>query len=200
MRMLIEQVMPNLQAEFPNIELNIVGDGRNSALVQEAADRHNKDSAKLNVTCLGFQSEPENYLADAALVMGVGRVAAQALSRAVPVLSLNNRHLGPLVSRSNYSELMQNNFVHINAKPPMPTELTTVLTSFLRDPAKWKKESIKLQAIVQKDLSTNLCMRQTLNIYQDAIHEMQDDNTPLISKGADPILNSPTFSIKVLQR
>ena len=176
--MIIEQVLPELERKYPHVRLNIFGDGRMFDEVQQAANRFNERVGACKVSCAGFKSETVNCLDGAALLLGVGRVAAQALSQGVPVLSVNNRHLGSLVSITNFTEFMQNNFVDVKGAAPTAYSLTVALTHFLANELKLKLQAKTLRASVKQHLHQNHIVRQIEFVY----HEILDENY---------VLNSP---------
>ena len=169
--MLIEQVMPALQALFPNASLRIIGDGRMGEKVRQAADGYNAKYGAPSIKWVGFQSEPNRCIYGAALVMGVGRVATQALAQAIPVLSLNYRHQGPFISMQNYQDIKQRNFVCTSGGPPTPQSLTNALVGFLQHPHPWQDEVSKLRTLVLKDHGCRVILDQTEWVYREALKE-----------------------------
>jgi hypothetical protein len=75
--------------------------------------------------------EVASCLAKAHLVMGVGRVVGESLGLGIPALSIKWNHLGPIVRRENFEELSYANFVSLEAPPPDPERLLSILDEFM---------------------------------------------------------------------
>ena len=66
---------------------------------------------------MGFISKLEIDEFFPELVLGVGRVAIEALARGANVISVNSKRMGHIVAPPNYNEYAINNFVHIHGMP-----------------------------------------------------------------------------------
>ena len=170
---IIEQVLPYLVALYPDVRFKIIGDGRWADAVHRAADRFNKACKKPAVECVGFKDEANQSLADAALVMGVGRVAANALMQGIPVLSINHRRLGSFISRENYSAMLQSNFVDVAGDPPRAEVVLSRLSCFFKDPEKQRNDAIKVRALIARDLDQKTIVSSIESVYRQMMVEVE---------------------------
>ena len=79
--MLIEQVLPKLAEEFPNISLDVAGDGTKLNSLKNLAERTYKEKCNEIVKFLGYQRGLNEIITEACLVLGTGRVALETLAQ-----------------------------------------------------------------------------------------------------------------------
>jgi len=127
---------------------------------------------------MGYRPESMNNLPDASLVLGVGRVAMESLACGTPVLSLNHAHLGPLVGVSAYDELSRNNFVALQAPPPVPDELVRVIGEFCLNRSLWNREVRMVQSRLEDEFAMQKVMDRTVAVYSSAIRNRYPSESP----------------------
>lgn len=108
--------------EFPALELRVFGDGPAHASLRGHASDVNVVAGRPVVHVAGYRDDLPAELARASLVLGVGRVAIEALAQGVPVLPVNRHYVGAPVSLDSFSCLAATNFVPQLA--PAPTRAT----------------------------------------------------------------------------
>lgn len=166
--MLINKVLPALIREYPLVTLQIIGDGKYlEILTEEAAGLNRKFNREI---CIfhGFVNDVKPVIAQSGLILGVGRVALEALSCAVPVLSINRSFLGSLISRDNYNFYKLNNFVAIDHREPDPDEIARLLNDYLEDPEFWHSEAGELRKKVENDLGMQKIASEIHQLYAEA--------------------------------
>ena len=87
------------------------------------------------------------------LVLGVGRVAIETLACGVPVLSVNQKYFGGLVSGENYSFFRQNNFVAYGLESPDENKLSAELKDYFSNIQHWQDEAAILQKQIDEDFN-----------------------------------------------
>ena len=166
LQLLIRKVMPPLRNIFPGMQLEIIGEGPMADHVTKWVEQINLELGEGTVVMSGFR---ERCMAGGFLVLGVGRVALEALNRGIPVLSVNRERCGPLISSSNYAILSQTNFVDVTA-PAATAELLVRSISAVRGQypaiiADTRKIREKVQTEFAVPRITNLIVRQ----YREAL-------------------------------
>jgi len=161
--MLIEQVMPTLSRRYEDIQLIISGDGEHYRELAGLAMRVNDRCRKEIIKFVGYQENIASYIQKADIVLGVGRVAMEALCGGTPLIAINKRHLGGPVSRENIDYLLENNFLARNQPFPNPDALSRLIDQMLDNYEFWLEESRRLRQIIVANYELN---RMTANICQ----------------------------------
>ena len=164
--LLVKKVLPSLLKDFPGITFNIIGDGEYMGnLIKDVREINNYESREV-CKIHGYVPEVKPLVQRSAILMGTGRAAIEALSCAVPVLSLNQKFLGRFVSRQNYEFYQLNNFVAISHYPPDPLKLSDLLKEYFTDPEYWQHEAIILREFINSNLSIGKISGDILNMYR----------------------------------
>lgn len=171
LRVLVEEVMPQLKVAFPNIVLDIVGDGCMYKQVVAWAERANVLLGDGAVVVTGFKEQFTVNSNNGFLVIGVGRVALEALSFGIPVLAANGQRLGPRVSCANYETLSQTNFVDVTAQKPTAESLVKSISEVFGNYRAAVEESWCLRDRVIVDYSFNNMVERIQQEYHEAIKE-----------------------------
>jgi len=170
LKLLIESILPRLKNVYADLEFEIIGDGIKIREIEALASKINDSLGEGAVIVSGYK-ESLCSLAEGGVVIGVGRVAMEALSMGVPVIAVNSLRQGPLVSSENYEHLRQTNFVDINAFPPTEESLFDLISQVLVDYDAVFNRSINLRDNVNTDFSMNAVLERTLFEYREVIRE-----------------------------
>jgi len=168
-RMIIKQVLPRLLMDYPLLTFNIVGGGRHLEEVKVDAERFNQACNKVVCLVSGFKSDVMESVRQSILVLGVGRVALEALACGVPVLSVNRKRLGTLITRDNYSFYKANNFVAVGQNPPEAETLLAQIQLYFSNLAYFQKETDVLQLLVDEEFNSLKIANSIHEIYKELI-------------------------------
>jgi glycosyltransferase involved in cell wall biosynthesis len=116
-----------------------------------------------------YQPDVKEIFRESSLVLGVGRVALEALACGVPVLSINKKRLGTLISKANYDEYKVNNFVAIDQPAPTADNLYPILKEYFNYIDKWQEEAKIIQDYIKKDFDLPNLTRKIIEVYNEAI-------------------------------
>lgn len=165
--MIIHQVLPRLMIDHPMLTFCIVGGGHHLELVKEEANRFNQMFHKEVCVVLGFQTDVMESIRQSALILGVGRVALEALACGVPVLSVNRKRLGTLVTTKNYPSYKVNNFVAVGCNPPEAETLLAQMQSYLSNHLFFQKETNALQQFVDDEFNSLKIANRINELYKE---------------------------------
>ena len=166
--LMLIQVLPALVQGRPHLTLEIIGDGRLAKQVRRAGEGLNRALGRQAVILRGFQ--PQESPLQGTLLLGVGRSAMKALALGLPVLSVNHRHLGPLLSLDNYDRLKASNFVDVTAPKPMPETLLPRLIESLTILENDGADIIALRRRFIDDFDLTKIVRQTEAVYREIVN------------------------------
>jgi len=165
--LLINDVIPGILKDFPEVSLNIIGDGKyNKKLRKETAALnaiHKREVCSMH----GYIPEVMNIIRKSGLLLGVGRVAIEALSCSVPVLAVNNKFLGTIITESNYYSYQLNNFVPVGSDAPDPIRMKQLLIDYFKNQVRYQEEAIRLRGILIENLNIRKIAADTLLIYKE---------------------------------
>jgi len=165
--MLIRNVLPGIIRNFPQVTFEIIGDGKYLEDLKKEARILNRNNNREVCRFHGYLNDVRPVVKRSGLVMGVGRVALEALSCSVPVISLNKIFMGSMITRENIEFYRMNNFVAINHEKPDPVKLTGLLNDYLRDPGYWHKEALEIRKSVEQNLSIEKIAGDIQNLYAE---------------------------------
>lgn len=167
--MIIKEIMPVIIKDFPAVTFNIIGDGKYLKDLKDDAlainERHNREVCLIH----GYLPEVKSLVRRSGLVFGVGRAAIEALSCAVPVISLNQEFMGHFVSPQNYNFYRQNNFVAADHKPPDAGKLTSLLQEYFSNPLLYQREAVTLQGQIREDFGMTKIADAIISVYREII-------------------------------
>lgn len=167
--LMITEVLPKLLMLQPDIVFHVVGEGKLLPKVLQQARQLNAHANREVCLFHGYHPEVKALLQESALVMGVGRVALEALSSGTPVLSVNRKRMGALLSTKNYTFYKTNNFVAVGHPAPTAEKLLAQFKEFLDRPGFWLEEAIKLQKRISEDFSYEKTTEDILHVYRGAL-------------------------------
>jgi glycosyltransferase involved in cell wall biosynthesis len=165
--LLIIKTISRLSRKYPSVRFRIIGEGDYLNKVREEAalinSRLNREACKTE----GFVLDVKGMIWQSELVIGVGRVALEALAVGVPVLSMNRRRMGSLISRGNYETYRRGNFVAAGNDPPDETSLFNSLDDFFEHRDIWKQETSVLKEYVLRDFSPEKITGEIMKLYHE---------------------------------
>ncbi|NVO09580.1 MAG: glycosyltransferase [Bacteroidales bacterium] len=167
---IIQKVIPMLIKKFPDITFNLIGEGNCLNLIRKESLRINNEYGKEICKVFGYQTDVKEFFLNSSLILGVGRVSLEALACGVPVLSINQKRLGSIISTANYADYKENNFVAIGNEPPNADEIYTILNDFFNEKEKYCTEAKEIQGLVKHDFSLKNIACQIVNLYAEAIN------------------------------
>lgn len=168
-QLLIREVLPALLKEQPWLTFRILGEGSCLSAVQLEAESFNQIAGREVCLVSGYEPNIMASMQQSALILGVGRVALEALACGVPVLSVNRNHLGSIVTQENFHFYKGNNFVAIGFNPPDATSLLAQLEFFFRDVDCWYAESEQLFHLVKEEFCDRTIASRVAMVYQELV-------------------------------
>jgi len=154
---------------IPDLALHVAGDGPSLPRLREEARAVNAAQGREVVRFLGYVPDLGAAIADADLVLGVGRVAMEALMQGVPVLAANHRYLGGMVTRERYRALAALNFVPQRSPQPDRAALATALAGALAGLGRWTAEALALQPQVAEEYGVAAVARRIEAEYEAVV-------------------------------
>ncbi len=167
--MLIQQVLPKLLKDYPEFRFNLIGEGNCSDQIKNSAIKLNAEFNREVCKIWDYQPDAKEIFRNSSLVLGVGRVALEAIACGVPVLSINKKRFGTIITPANYPEYKVNNFVAIDNNAPKAEELYELLNNFFSDIDKWRKDTKIVRDLVNTDFNQCDLTRTIIETYDDAI-------------------------------
>lgn len=168
-RSIIQHVLPGLINNFPTLKFNIIGEGKYAVSIKkEALLLHSKMNKEICILS-GYQSDASEIIQDSVLVMGVGRVALEALACGTPVFSINQKRMGSMISAENYPLYKENNFVATDQDAPDPNKLLVQLQNFLNNTTYWENETVRIQHAIGQEFDRNKIAIKIETLYHHTI-------------------------------
>lgn len=167
--MIIKEILPVIIKDFPAVTFNIIGDGEYLNDLKEDVSAINESNNRKICMVHGYVPEVKSLVRRSGLVFGVGRSAIEALSCAVPVISLNQEFMGHFVSEQNYHFYRQNNFVAAGHTPPDAGRVTSLLQEYFNNPLLFQKEAVTLQGQIREDFGMTKIANAIINVYKEII-------------------------------
>ncbi len=163
--LLIQHVLPDLVEKHPHVSLQVVGDGEFLPNLKRLALSINEMVGRDVCLVNGYEPCLSNIFSKSALVLGVGRVALEALGDGVPLLVVNSKRLGQIVTHDYYPTIKANNFVDVSGFPPSNQALFNQIDNFLCNSNFFEREASLIQVRVASELSLDSVADCTLNVY-----------------------------------
>ena len=133
------------------------------------AESVNRQIGRTAVIIHGYMQDVREIIKKSGLVLGVGRVAIETLACGVPVLSVNQKYFGGLVSRENYSFFRKNNFVAYGLESPDEEKLTREAENYFSNIKYWQEEAALLQKHIDEDLNIFNVTKSIVDLYNELI-------------------------------
>jgi glycosyltransferase involved in cell wall biosynthesis len=167
--LVMNKVLVPFFRQYPALKFNIVGDGDHLEEIRSQADSINSQIGRPVVIIRGYMQDVSEIIKESGLVLGVGRVAIETLACGVPVLSVNQKYFGGLVSRENYSFFRKNNFVAYGLESPDENKLTTELKDYFSNIMHWQEEASFLQKKIDEDFNIISVTTSIVDLYNELI-------------------------------
>ena len=130
-----QEAVAKLKNEYPEIMLLVAGDGKDFDTVKLRAEQINASCGKERVRCLGFVLDTPLLYAASDMVLGMSRVALEAMALAKPVIIFGPSGIFGPVSPQNVKALEERNYVSLNAPfPSSPQILKGFIDELLKNP------------------------------------------------------------------
>ena len=167
--MLMNKVLKPVSDQYPGMKFNIVGDGDHLSEIRKEADSINRQLGRTAIIVHGYMQDASEIIRKSGLVIGVGRVAIETLACGVPVLSVNHKYFGGLVSRTNYAFFRKNNFVAYGKEPPDERKLLAEVEDYFSNINQWQEEAAFLQKKVDEDFNILKITKSITDLYSELI-------------------------------
>ena len=122
----------DLSAEFPDLDIVIVGAGEDLDRLREAADKANADAGRNVVTLAGGRSDINRFCAAADVFVAVSRSALEAMSARVPVIVAGNQGYLGIFGEDKLADAQNTNFCCRGCPMPTPDKLADDVRTLLR--------------------------------------------------------------------
>jgi glycosyltransferase involved in cell wall biosynthesis len=158
--------MPQVHDYNKNISIQVVGDGNSFVSLTKTAAKINYEFGSNTVELLGYRKNILEVISKAGLVIGVGRVAMQALSLGIPVISANRKHMCSIISLENYRYMRDNNFVSVDDPPPSKDQIALSILRLFTQYEYYKEQAFQLAKKVNDDYNQDAVIARTISVYQ----------------------------------
>jgi glycosyltransferase involved in cell wall biosynthesis len=167
--LIMRKVLEPLAARWPSLTFNIVGDGEQLAGLRAEAEQLNRRLGRNYAIIHGYMPDVTEIVMRSGMVLGVGRVAMESLACAVPVLSVNQKYFGGMVSAENYDFFRRNNFVAYGLDEPDESKLHDSLEDYFSRKEYWQGEASVLQKKIAEDFDIVSITSSIADIYSELI-------------------------------
>ncbi len=155
-----------LSKRCPNAMLLIAGDGKRFASVKTRAKQINSQHDNDIIRCLGFVLDTPSLYAVSDIVIGMSRVALEAMATAKPVIIFGPLGIFGPVSPLNVNALEQRNYVSLDAPyPPSPEILHKFINDLIQKPKKREKLGHFGRRVIVTNHSEQSVAKTTEKIY-----------------------------------
>ncbi|MFW5707402.1 MAG: glycosyltransferase family 4 protein [Bacteroidota bacterium] len=165
LEMMVDRVIPRLLGVYPHLEFVIIGDGRMMEDLVEMAYELNQRYRKTICTVEGYRSDLRSCYGSASLVMGVGRVALEASAGGVPVMLINGKRMGGMLTHKNYVTVKENNFIDVTARLPDEDAAYDLVTLFFENQEACRTMARELATHIREDFRMTEIVGQIEELY-----------------------------------
>jgi L-malate glycosyltransferase len=170
------EAMPAIVEAVPQTELCLVGDGPRFEAISNLASEINNTIGWNAVKMLGRQSKVIPLLQQSSVVLGVGRVALEAMSCSLPTITAspnkNGLLTGSVVSKENARLLSESNFSGRNYPQTLTkAALSELIILLLKDPAYRMRLGAEGRSYVINNFDTSLVAHRTASLYLDCLKQ-----------------------------
>lgn len=168
--MLIE-IMPMLHSEFPEVTLTIVGDGTSFAELRKKTASINHQLGKSIISMPGYIENFSTAAVAPELIVGVGRVAMEALQRGCTVIPINCKRTGSVVTEKNYEFYLNNNFMNINGLKPDREKLIELISDYFHHRTKYREKGAYLSEKINNECCWNAISSKIYEQYDQVVKQ-----------------------------
>ncbi|MCL6448763.1 MAG: glycosyltransferase [Armatimonadetes bacterium] len=156
---------------WPGVRLTIVGDGSKRPGVETRARQCNARFEKEIVSFLGARTDVNKIMAKSDLVVGVSRVALEAMACAKPVLLAGPQGFGGLLDPQKLAFFQKDNFTARSAGERTTAEnLAASLQDFLNRPGSWRTAAGRVfREFIEKEYSSRQMAQRVARVYQEVL-------------------------------
>ncbi len=153
------------------LRLEIVGDGDNLDLVSKRAASCNRRRGEAVVSVLGARTDVYRILAGSDLVVGVSRVAMEAMSCAKPVILAGPQGFGGLLEPGMVDQFRGDNFTARQQNAAVTVSgLTAALEAFFNRPPEWRRNTGQfLRQLVIAEYSSLHMAERVAGVYEEIL-------------------------------
>jgi glycosyltransferase involved in cell wall biosynthesis len=171
----VMELMPRIVSVIPKTQLLVIGGGPRIEHLKDIASKINHQVGKDIIFVLGRVHNLVKFLREADMVIGVGRVAIEAMSCGKPVIVASNNggfvFSGALVTKENALELSKSNFSGRGYCEKMdPERFYKVILELLVNEKYRKRVGIEGRAFVKKNLDALVITKRTLSVYLECLN------------------------------
>jgi len=169
--MFIRNVLPLLLENYHEVTFNVIGDGNGLKQVENEAEILNARMNRRVCNILGFQPEVKNFICKSSIVLGVGRVAIESIACGTPVLSLNQKRLGSVITTQNYQKYKHSNFVNTEGDKPDVDRIYLILNDFFKNIDEYNLDVKEVQGMIRNDFDIESLARSIEGLYYELYQE-----------------------------
>ncbi len=160
------------------LRLSIVGGGDNLDAVSARAADCNRRRGKAVVSVLGARTDVNRILAESDLVVGVSRVAMEAMSCARPVILAGPQGFGGLLEPDRADRFKEDNFTARRQNAAVTvSRLVAALEEFFVKPPEWRRSTGQfLRRLVIAEYSSQRMAERVAGVYEAMLAQHQDNN------------------------
>ena len=164
---IMNKTLTGFLKQYPGITFNIVGEGEGLSGLRPEAEAINNTIGQGIVRIHGYLPDVTQIIKKSGMVFGVGRVAIESLACRVPVLSVNQKYFGGLLSRENYDFFRKNNFVGYGLEAPDEFKIRSELEKYFFNIDYWQKEAVYLQKKIDEDFNIYRIISSVTGVYSE---------------------------------
>lgn len=162
-------LLPLLKEDFRGISLAVMGDGKALKLLRILKEELNTELGYEAIVLHGYVSHFGKLNPKPEIMLGVGRVAIEALAHGCSVISLNSARMGTLVTPDNYEFYKENNFVDVMAEPPTNAGIVNGIKKYFKHRETHMKERAQLASMALNDFCIDRAAAAISKIYHEAV-------------------------------
>jgi len=161
-----QKAVLSLVSKYPNITLLIAGDGEGFSAVRKGATKINKITGKETIKCLGFVLDTPPMYTASDVVVGMSRVALEAMASGKPAIIFGPGGIFGPVTQDLINLLEERNYTSRNAPLPLSSEiLASHIDSLVSDPVRSQELGRFGRRLVAQRHSMNIVAQETEKLY-----------------------------------
>lgn len=168
------EAAPEIFAAYPDTEIVIIGGGKNYECVHNMVEGINKKTGGDGITMMGVVAPAVllHLLNTADVVVGVGRVAIEAMACGKPVVIAGSQGLSGVLTEENKAKMKYYNFSGRDAQSGYtPDQLAAEIIKLFRDSNYYGSTKTLGLKIVKEELNIERIAEQIEELYIQAINK-----------------------------